>query len=82
MKLNYTYRGSKSCFAVRNDSGYPADGVFEQFNNTPKFHKRMVRYQKLIERELEIVKKRKELLAKLKEDFDEFSKENFPEYLF
>lgn len=59
------------------DDGETSDKMLEKFKENSG--QKMAEYYALVVEEREIINKRKELLKNLRDEFSEFSKENYPE---
>jgi len=81
MKINYQDHFAKpSSFSVRADIGIPIETreqILKEFNDVcPE----MDEYLKLDEQIYQMIKNKKKLLAKIKHNFETFSKIEYPEY--
>ncbi len=86
MKINYqNFNGEQKFYVQTHGENYWKDpdkfseDLFEKFNK--KEHKnKMETYLELVKKEKEIVKQRKLLLSEIKNDFQNFVQEKYPEY--
>ena len=84
MKINYTDFNGIQKFYIETHGKCPdkiAEDLFHQFKTQDDDDKKKLKtYLELVKKEKEIVKQRKSLLLEIKDDFQKFTQEEYPEY--